>query len=361
MPRLGQTVSELMLRRMQEAVVKSAPSPLETALRVTTPTGSNPGNLKMLSLVPAGLPRGAALVVALHGCTQDAVGYDAGAGWSELAQRHGFALLLPEQQSSNNPNACFNWFQPEDVTRDRGEVASIAQMIQQMVGAHGLDPARVYVTGLSAGGAMTAAMLATYPELFAGGAIIAGLPFGAASNVATALEAMRHVRARPAGDWGDLVRHASPIGGPRPPVQVWHGSADAVVRVTALDELAKQWCDVAGVAAGPTTDKVGDVTHQAWRAPGGRVMVETFLVPGMGHGVPMHYVSTDLDESVGTARPYMLEAGIGSTRRIAQSWGLLTQAPGARPRRREGAGPARPTGPGRDGPIANAFRWAGLT
>ena len=101
-----------------------------------------------------------ALVVVLHGCTQTAAGYDLGAGWSTLAERYGFVLLLPEQTPANNPKTCFNWFLPGDTARDRGEALSIRQMIEKTIGAHGVDRKRVFITGLSAGGAMTAAMLA---------------------------------------------------------------------------------------------------------------------------------------------------------------------------------------------------------
>ena len=118
-----------------------------------------------------------ALVVVLHGCGQTAAAYDFGTGWSTLAKRYGFALLMPEQQGANNANTCFNWFNPGDVARGRGEAASIRQMVARMVADHKIDPRRIYVTGLSAGGAMTSVMLATYPEVFAGGAIIAGLPY----------------------------------------------------------------------------------------------------------------------------------------------------------------------------------------
>ncbi|RVD47672.1 PHB depolymerase family esterase, partial [Mesorhizobium sp. M7A.F.Ca.ET.027.03.2.1] len=113
--------------------------------------------------MPADLPDGAPLVVVLHGCTQNAAGYDRHSGWSQLADEGGFALLYPEQQRANNPNLCFNWFLPADTARDRGEVFSIRQMIETMVVAHGLDRKQIFVTGLSAGGAMAAAMIATYP------------------------------------------------------------------------------------------------------------------------------------------------------------------------------------------------------
>ena len=142
----------------------------------------NPGNLRARCYVPDGLAPGAPLVVVLHGCTQDAAVYDHGAGWSTLADRHGFALLFPEQQRANNPMLCFNWFAPEDTGRGRGEAASIAAMVEAMKKAHGVDPQRIFVTGLSAGGAMAAAMLATYPDLFAAGAILAGVAYGCASR-----------------------------------------------------------------------------------------------------------------------------------------------------------------------------------
>ena len=119
--------------------------------------------------------RASALVVVLHGCGQTAAGYDFGTGWSTLAKRYGFALLMPEQQGSNNANTCFNWFNQGDVARGRGEAASIRQMIARMVADQKIDLHRIYITGLSAGGAMTSAMLAVYPEVFAGGAIVAGL------------------------------------------------------------------------------------------------------------------------------------------------------------------------------------------
>src|SRR5579871_6091785 len=151
---------------------------LRTPLIADYDFGSNPGDLRMFSYTPTEIARNGPLVVVLHGCTQSAASYDVGAGWSTLAQRYGFTLLMPQQKTSNNAHGCFNWFQPDDNARGRGEALSIRQMIRTAIEKFGLDEKQVYITGLSAGGAMTSVMLANYPEVFAGGAIIAGLPFG---------------------------------------------------------------------------------------------------------------------------------------------------------------------------------------
>lgn len=140
--------------------------------------GSNPGTLACWLYLPSILAPKTPLVVVLHGCTQNAATYDHGSGWSKLAEEKGFAVLFPEQQRANNANLCFNWFEPDDIRRDAGEALSIRQMIRHVVESHGMDPGKIFVTGLSAGGAMANVMPVTYPELFAGGAIIGGLPYG---------------------------------------------------------------------------------------------------------------------------------------------------------------------------------------
>jgi poly(hydroxyalkanoate) depolymerase family esterase len=292
-------------------------------LTETAGFGSNPGDLKMFSYLPGDqrarqkLP----LVVVLHGCTQNAAGYDTGAGWSMLAERYGFALLMPEQKASNNGNGCFNWFNPEDITRDGGEAFSIRQMIARMTRDHSIDTDRIFVTGLSAGGAMTTVMLATYPEVFAGGAVIAGLPYGIATNVQQALNGMFQSPSRPARELGDLVRKASRHKGPWPKLSVWHGSADKTVNPANADEIVKQWLDVHHLPPVPMSESTVDGYPRAlWWNADGETLVESYTITDMAHGTPLGI--SDNDERYGAAGAFMIEAGISSSYHIASFFGL---------------------------------------
>jgi poly(hydroxyalkanoate) depolymerase family esterase len=294
---------------------------VDSPLFEVTDFGSNPGALRMFAFVPEKLQQPHALVVVLHGCGQTAAGYDHGAGWSTLAKHYGFALLLPEQQGSNNANRCFNWFNPDDVARGRGEAASIRQMIARMVADRGIDRHRIFVTGLSAGGAMTTVMLATYPEVFAAGAVIAGMPFGIAGNVREALNGMRASPARSPRKLGDLVRKATPHKGPWPRLSVWHGSADRVVHPGNSNEIVKQWLDLHHLPAEPMSEGVVDGhPRQIWWDADGETVVEAYSITDMAHGTPLGIA--DNDQRYGAQGAFMIEAGISSSYHIAGFFGL---------------------------------------
>jgi len=287
----------------------------------TTDFGSNPGALRMFSFVPGNHQQPPALVVVLHGCGQSAAGYDLGAGWSTLAKHYGFVLLMPEQQPANNANGCFNWFNPEDTARDSGEACSIRQMIARMVREHKIDDRRIFVTGLSAGGAMTSVMLATYPEVFAGGAVIAGLPFGVASNVREALNGMFQSHSRPASELGDLVRHASHHKGPWPKISVWHGSADRTVNPANANEIVKQWLDLHHLPSTPMSESnVDGYPRQVWWNADGETVVECYTITDMAHGTPLG--TADNDQRYGAQGAFLIDAGISSSYHIANFFGL---------------------------------------
>jgi poly(hydroxyalkanoate) depolymerase family esterase len=283
--------------------------------------GSNPGNLRMFKYVPPGLPANAPLVVAMHGCSQSAASYDAETGWQMLAQRWQFALLLPQQQSANNSSTCFNWFEAGDTARGSGEALSIKQMVDRMRTDHASDPARVYVTGLSAGGAMTAVMLAAYPEVFAGGAIVAGLPYRCATSQSAAFSCMNPGTDLTPVQWGDKVRAASSHTGAWPIVSIWHGDGDYVVRPANLTESMQQWTNVHGIdQTADVSDTVGGFPHRVYKDAGGTPRVETYTITGMGHGTPVDPGTGETQ--CGTAGAYILDVNLCSSYYIGHFWSL---------------------------------------
>jgi poly(hydroxyalkanoate) depolymerase family esterase len=323
----------------------------------------NPGNLRARFYRPDGLCAGAPLVVVLHGCTQNAAVYDHGSGWSTLADRHGFALLYPEQQRANNPMLCFNWFLREHTARGRGEAASIRAMIEEMRRLHGIDPARVFITGLSAGGGMASALLAAYPDVFAAGAIIAGLPYGCAADVGEAFECMAGRGRSDAAALGREVRRASSHRGPWPRVQIWQGGADHTVNPSNADTIAGQWASVHALAEQPDVeDKIDGYPRRRWSDAAGLTVVEQYLITGMAHGVPL---AAGGDDPVGSRGAHMLEVGLSSTFHAARFFGIAPE-----PARMDVSPPLaapRPSAPAvasaRAGPqqiIEKALRTAGL-
>ena len=331
-------------------------------LRELAFSGPNPGKLRALTYVPEGIGKGAALVVVLHGCTQTAGGYDRGSGWSELADRHSFALLYPEQKRGNNANLCFNWFVPGDARRGRGEARSIAEMVRHAVEVHDLDPKRVFVTGLSAGGAMTAVMLATYPELFAGGAIIAGLPFAAADNLPEALERMRGGGGPTGEALAGLAIQAAPQPKKPPILSVWHGTVDHVVAPSNGENIIAQWRGLHGIGETPArVESIDGHRRRTWTNVAGKPVIEHYEVAGMGHGVPL---ATRGKDGVGEAGAHMFETSISSTGHIARFWGLLGAERSAAKPSAQSDRPARlaatPAVTGVTSVIESALRKAGL-
>lgn len=297
---------------------KTAPFAGSMRLRQLAAFGANPGNLRMLAYVPNGLPPAAPLVVALHGCNQTAEEYDNGTGWSTLADRFGFAVIYPEQQPANNPKNCFSWFLPRDIARGQGEASSIEQMVRHAIATLGVDQRRVFVTGLSAGGAMASVMLATYPDLFAGGAIIAGLPYGCARTVQEAFEAMFFERSTEARVLGDRVRAASSYRGPWPKISIWQGTADPIVKPSNAEELVRQWTNLHGVSTAPSYEEsISGHSRRVWSGAEGEALIEAFSIGGLGHGVPL--AATD---GCGAPGAFFLDAGISSTHHIASFWRL---------------------------------------
>lgn len=286
--------------------------------------GTNPGGLDALYYLPPDILPAMPLVVVLHGCTQTAQAYERGAGWTILARDHGFAVLYPQQKRSNNGNLCFNWFDAQDVARQGGEAESIAQMVSHLASRHCIDPGRIHITGLSAGGAMTSAMLVRYPEMFAAGAIIAGLPFDVAHSVSQAMDRMRGRGLPPPDELATRVRAATAHSGPWPRLSIWHGTADHVVAVANARAIVDQWLPLHGLAnVRPVESTLDGHQHLSWNDRDGQTMIEHHSLAGFGHATPIDSLTPD---ALGKPGPHMLEAGTSSTRRIAQFWGIVPEA-----------------------------------
>lgn len=274
--------SALGVLALTAGLLAAGPPATAASLTQVTGFGSNPGNLSMYAYVPDALPTGAPLVLALHGCTQSAGDYHAHSGWATLADRYGFAVVYPQTNATNNANSCFNWFEAGDSARGRGEALSIKQMADKAVEQYGSDPGRVHITGLSAGGGMTANMLAAYPDVFAGGAVASGLPARCAETLTAAYTCMYSPPDRTPAQWGDLVRSAAPAGTTNwPRVAIWQGTADTTVRPANATELRDQWTNAWGVGQTPsrTRSLTGGTTATTYDDPTGRPAVESTRSP----------------------------------------------------------------------------------
>ncbi len=287
----------------------------------------------MFQYVPPDLGASRPLVVALHGCTQRASDYDDEPGWIKLADKYRFALLLPEQQQANNPSRCFNWFENTDNARDKGEAQSIKQMIDKIKAVSGIDPARIYVTGLSGGGGMAAVMLAAYPEVFAGGGIVAGIPYKCANNGTEALNqcgvslrpgTLSPIKNLTPAEWGTLVRNGSNHNGPYPRISIWQGERDTTVNPQDQRELMEQWTNVMGVDQTPDVeDTVNGHDHKVFKDNNGTPLVETYFIKGMGHGTPID--SGEGENQCGKTAQYIHNAGICSSYYMVSFWELKMQ------------------------------------
>ena len=223
--------------------------------------------------VPPGY-RGQALplVVMLHGCTQNPDDFAAGTRMNDAALECDFFVLYPAQAHKANASRCWNWFQPKHQQRDRGEPGLLAGMTRDVIKRYNIDPQRVYVAGLSAGGAMAAILGDAYPDVFAAVGVHSGLPAGSATDARTAFAAMK----------GGTV--CAPQSGHTPPTIVFHGDQDTTVHPVNGEHVV-----AASAGAGtPELERARSgngrrYTRRTYRDAGGRVLAEHWAVHGCGH------------------------------------------------------------------------------
>ncbi|MBX7551807.1 PHB depolymerase family esterase [Streptomyces sp. tea 10] len=291
-------------------------------LQQVTDFGSNPGNLAMYEYAPSNLPANAPLVVALHGCTQSASDYHTHSGWQKFADEWGFAVVYPQTSAANNSLSCFSWFDSTKDTRGSGEAASVKQMVDTAVTQYGSDRGRIFVTGLSAGGGMTADLLADYPDVFAGGSVDSGIPAQCATTQTAASGCQYSNQNLTPKQWGDKARNSYPgYSGPWPRVAIWQGSSDTTVAPVNGTELRDQWTDVWGIGqtASSTQNLTGGTTESIYNDPAGKPAVALFSVSGMAHGLAVNPGSGA--DQCGTTGTYYLNS-ICSSYYTAKFWGL---------------------------------------
>jgi poly(hydroxyalkanoate) depolymerase family esterase len=269
--------------------------------------------LRMFRYIPPDMPAGPApVVVALPGCSQTA-DQVRNTGWEFLADLYRFYLIYPDKSGG-----CMEWW-GNSLTRGMGENQGIIDMIRRMPDdGYPIAEDRVFVVGLSAGAAMTAIMLATWPDVFAAGAPTAGIPYGCSSSFASVGSCMGSTDFTPER-WGELVRAAYPgYDGPYPRISVWHGSADGVVNFHNFNEMIEQWTNVHGLTAAPFEDEIEGYPHREYRDERGRALVEGFEITGGSH-------ATFIDPENGCGEVsgmFVVDADICSAFYMAEFFGL---------------------------------------
>jgi poly(hydroxyalkanoate) depolymerase family esterase len=235
---------------------------------------------------PANSGDGAPLIVMLHGCQQNPDDFAAGTGMNQAAGRQGCLVLYPGQTRGANAGRCWNWYNPTDQQRGQGEPALIAGMVAELRRSYRIDPRRIYVAGLSAGGATAAIMADAYPDLFAACGVHSGLACGAAHDMGSALAAM-HAGAAGGHTAGAMDSDRSAVRAV--PLILFHGDRDSTVNPRNADELASQLLHAIPHASLHTTSLRGQVPNgHAWHSTryengSGEVVLERWVVEGAGH------------------------------------------------------------------------------
>ncbi|HEY6618273.1 MAG TPA: PHB depolymerase family esterase [Steroidobacteraceae bacterium] len=227
------------------------------------------------------VPPGAAgkplpLLVMLHGCLQDPDDFALGTRMNSIAEEQRIFVLYPEQSEAANQTRCWNWFNAANQRRDQGEPSIIAGMTREVIGAHNIDARRVYIAGMSAGGAMAAIMAATHSDLYAAVGIHSGVPYGAAQNFMAAIAAMK-----------DGAASGARLPAKRIPLIVFHGDQDIMVNWRNGEQLVSQWL------GGPAPNRTQDSSTARASEGNGRAFTRTRYRDAAGHAVAENWLVHD--------------------------------------------------------------------
>ncbi len=276
------------------AITTPAPAAAASLAEVTN-FGNNPGGMRMHVYVPDSRPTNPAIVVAMHGCGGSGPGFHSGSEFASLADRQGFVVVYPSAQQEAGFGKCFDTWSAAAKRRGGGsDPVSLVSMVTYVQQRYGGDPNKVFATGSSSGGMMTNHMLALYPDVFKAGAAFMGVPFDCFANAADYPPGSSRCTGsgganRTPQQWGDSVRQANPgYTGPRPRVQLWHGTNDTLVPYSLLQEAVEQWTDVFGLSQTPTSTDTPQPTwnRRRYADASGTTRVEAYSVQGAGHSLP---------------------------------------------------------------------------
>jgi poly(hydroxyalkanoate) depolymerase family esterase len=248
--------------------------------------GGNEGNLRAFYYEPINPEPDMPLVVVLHGCSQTALGASKLTEWNLLADRYGFYVLYPEQKRVNNATKCFNWFQTKDNEKGKGECGSIINMVGEMNTKFSINLDSIFVTGMSAGAAMSMIMISTYPSSFQGASIMSGGPYKGAEGLSESYKALRGKISKSDEQWGNLVRAQNvSYSGSYAKVVIFHGKKDNTVDFNNSDEIVKQWTNVTGIGQGnmDAVEITQDIKALNYRDSNGEIWVKKYEIAKMGH------------------------------------------------------------------------------
>lgn len=249
------------------------------------------GTLTLFTYIPLEMPpEPRPLVLILHGCNQHA-DFNSGdqnknfiytSQWHELAEKYKFYVAAIQENEGYMQN-CFLWMNESDTKRNSGEVSEIADMIEDIKNWHNIDEKAIFAAGISAGGAMSLALAASYPDIFAAAAVYSGLPYGCSINC------MQGFVSKTPEQWAEKVTNAAPgLDASTVAVIAFHGKNDSVVNSRNLDKIMKQWTAVHGIEQTPQeTGTLQNAEYRIFKNYNGKTVVKTILIPGMNHALPV--------------------------------------------------------------------------
>lgn len=290
--------------------------------------GKNPGNLKMYLYQPTSVSdtmKNIPMVVALHGCSQNAKEIHLQSDWKKLAEENKFIVIYPQQRRENNLSNCFNWFKEEDQEGEKGELYSIKEMMDYTQKNISIDSTKIFAYGVSAGAIMSVNLLANYPDLFNGGAIFAGAPYKIASSAAEGMKVSLKTIDKTPEEWGKLIPNKDSVKNV-PKLIIGHGVNDLVVDISNSYELIEQWCnfnhmDIDADESIASFENNPLINRRVYRNSNNEDKIVFYLMDKTGHTLPID--PGEGEKKGGKKGMFATDKDFFSTYYVAKDFGLI--------------------------------------